>query len=70
MFSRGVPPTSTDDLFLFLSLSLTDRYVLLGNHIDSWVNGAVDATSGTTVMMEIARVLGQKYKTGWFIHHF
>ncbi|XP_066920251.1 N-acetylated-alpha-linked acidic dipeptidase 2-like [Clytia hemisphaerica] len=41
-----------------------DRYVMLGNHIDSWVNGAVDATSGTTVMMEIARVLGVKHKTG------
>ncbi|XP_066928213.1 glutamate carboxypeptidase 2-like [Clytia hemisphaerica] len=42
-----------------------DRYVMLGNHIDSWVKGAVDATSGTTVMMEIARVIGQKSKTGW-----
>ena len=45
-------------------LSALDRYVMLGNHIDSWVNGAVDATSGTTVMMEIARALGEKHKTG------
>lgn len=42
-----------------------DRYVLLGNHIDSWVYGSVDATSGTTVMMEIARALAEKYKEGW-----
>uniref|UniRef100_A0A7M5UJF3 Uncharacterized protein n=1 Tax=Clytia hemisphaerica TaxID=252671 RepID=A0A7M5UJF3_9CNID len=42
-----------------------DRYVMLGNHVDAWVNGAVDATSGTTVMMEIARALGEKHKTGW-----
>ena len=45
-------------------LYIIDRYVLLGNHIDAWVNGAVDATSGTTVMMEIARVVGEKAKTG------
>ena len=45
--------------FLFL-----DRYVMLGNHMDAWVFGAVDASSGTTVMMEIARALGEKYKTG------
>lgn len=32
--------------------------------MDAWVFGAVDASSGTTVMMEIARVLGEKYKSG------
>lgn len=43
-----------------------DRYVLLGNHIDAWVFGAVDASSGTTVMMEIARALGEQMKNkGW-----
>jgi len=34
-----------------------DRYVLLGNHRDAWVFGAVDPTSGTALMMEVSRVL-------------
>lgn len=34
-----------------------DRYVLLGNHRDAWMFGAVDPTSGTSVMMEVSRVL-------------
>ena len=48
---------------------ILDRYVLLGNHIDAWVFGSVDASSGTTVMMEIARALGEKYKTGIILHY-
>ncbi|XP_067026135.1 glutamate carboxypeptidase 2-like [Acropora muricata] len=42
-----------------------DRYVLIGNHRDAWVNGAVDASSGTTVTNEIARGLGELKKAGW-----
>ena len=42
-----------------------DRYVLIGNHRDAWVNGAVDAGSGTTVTTEIARGLGELKKAGW-----
>ena len=42
-----------------------DRYVLIGNHRDAWVNGAVDASSGTTVTTEIARGLGELKKAGW-----
>ena len=42
-----------------------DRYVLIGNHRDAWVNGAVDASSGTTVTDEIARGLGELKKAGW-----
>ena len=42
-----------------------DRYVLIGNHRDSWSFGAVDALSGTTVTNEIARVLGTLVKKGW-----
>lgn len=42
-----------------------DRYVLMGNHRDSWVFGAVDAVSGTSTTSEIARVLGELRKTGW-----
>ncbi|XP_057300112.1 glutamate carboxypeptidase 2-like [Hydractinia symbiolongicarpus] len=42
-----------------------DRYILVGNHIDAWVAGGVDPSSGTAVMMEMARVLGEKVKEGW-----
>ena len=42
-----------------------DRYVLIGNHRDSWVFGAVDASSGTTTITEVARGLGELLKGGW-----
>ena len=42
-----------------------DRYVLLGNHRDAWVFGAVDPSSATAVQMEIARALGVMLKQGW-----
>ncbi|KAM9446861.1 aminopeptidase NAALADL1 [Clarias gariepinus] len=41
-----------------------DRYVIYGNHRDSWVHGAIDPSSGTSVMLEITRILGQMVKTG------
>ncbi|XP_075056910.1 aminopeptidase NAALADL1-like [Mixophyes fleayi] len=41
-----------------------DRYVMYGNHRDSWVHGAIDPSSGTAVMLEITRVLGTKLKNG------
>ena len=43
-----------------------DRYVLLSNHRDAWGYGAIDPSSGTTALMETARVLGNLHKTtGW-----
>ncbi|XP_025032847.1 N-acetylated-alpha-linked acidic dipeptidase-like protein [Python bivittatus] len=41
-----------------------DRYVLYGNHRDSWVHGAIDPSSGTAVMLEITRILGKLVKKG------
>ncbi|XP_068135152.1 aminopeptidase NAALADL1-like [Hyperolius riggenbachi] len=41
-----------------------DRYVMYGNHRDSWVHGAIDPSSGTAVMLEITRILGTKVKEG------
>lgn len=43
---------------------LSDRYVIYGNHRDSWVHGAVDPSSGTAVLLEISRVLGTLLKKG------
>ena len=42
-----------------------DRYVLIGNHGDSWVYGAIDAFTGTAVTTEIARVLVEMKNSGW-----
>jgi N-acetylated-alpha-linked acidic dipeptidase len=42
-----------------------DRWVVLGNHRDAWVFGAVDPNSGSSAMLEIARGLGQLLKQGW-----
>ena len=42
-----------------------DRYVMIGNHRDAWGYGALDPSSGTAQMLEIAKVLGAKLKTGW-----
>ncbi|XP_017267905.1 aminopeptidase NAALADL1 [Kryptolebias marmoratus] len=41
-----------------------DRYVMYGNHRDSWVHGAIDPSSGTSVMLEISSVLGRMVKQG------
>lgn len=35
-----------------------DRQVVLGNHRDAWVFGAVDPNSGTAVLMNLAKAIG------------
>lgn len=43
-----------------------DRYVLIGNHRDSWSYGALDAASGGSSLLESAKTIGQYHKsTGW-----
>ncbi|KAE8989934.1 putative glutamate carboxypeptidase [Phytophthora rubi] len=42
-----------------------EQMVLIGNHRDAWVCGAVDPSSGSAVMLEIARGLGDLLKDGW-----
>lgn len=42
-----------------------DRWVVLGNHRDAWVFGAVDPNSGSSAMMEVARGFGELLKQGW-----
>ncbi|MGH7839017.1 MAG: M28 family metallopeptidase, partial [Candidatus Binataceae bacterium] len=41
-----------------------DQWVILGNHRDAWVFGAVDPSSGTAAMLEMTRDLGQLLKQG------
>ncbi len=42
-----------------------ERIVILSNHHDAWVYGAVDPSSGTAAMLETARALGQLVKKGF-----
>src|SRR5687768_14622798 len=42
-----------------------DRWVILGNHRDAWVFGAVDPNSGSSAMLEVARGFGELLKQGW-----
>ncbi|KAF1921165.1 hypothetical protein BDU57DRAFT_562801 [Ampelomyces quisqualis] len=49
----------------FLGIEDGARKVIVGNHRDSWCFGAADPGSGTAVMLEVARVLGQLRAEGW-----
>ncbi|HWZ42040.1 MAG TPA: M28 family metallopeptidase [Candidatus Saccharimonadales bacterium] len=42
-----------------------DEWVIVGNHRDAWVYGAVDPNSGTAAMLESAHGLGELLKQGW-----
>src|SRR5215218_713456 len=42
-----------------------DRWVVLGNHRDAWVFGAVDPNSGSSAMLEVGRGFGELLKKGW-----
>jgi len=42
-----------------------DEWILMGNHHDAWIFGAADPSSGTAVMLETARALGELARGGW-----
>ncbi|XP_076052404.1 putative N-acetylated-alpha-linked acidic dipeptidase [Oratosquilla oratoria] len=42
-----------------------DRYVIYGNHRDSWTFGSCDPSSGTATMVEIIRGYGKLMEKGW-----
>ena len=42
-----------------------DNWVVVGNHRDAWVYGAVDPNSGTASMLEAVHGFGALLKTGW-----
>lgn len=41
-----------------------DQWVIVGNHRDAWIYGAVDPSSGTASLMELARALGSLLRQG------
>jgi N-acetylated-alpha-linked acidic dipeptidase len=42
-----------------------DEWVIVGNHRDAWVFGAVDPSSGTAVMLEAVHGIGTLLHEGW-----
>jgi N-acetylated-alpha-linked acidic dipeptidase len=42
-----------------------ERWIMIGNHRDAWVYGAVDPGSGTAATLEMCRALGVAVKNGW-----
>jgi N-acetylated-alpha-linked acidic dipeptidase len=42
-----------------------DDWVVVGNHRDAWVYGAVDPSSGTAAMLESVHGIGALLKQGW-----
>lgn len=38
--------------------------MIIGNHRDAWTFGAIDPTSGTAVLLELARVLNAMKREG------
>ncbi len=39
--------------------------MIVGNHRDAWVLGAVDPHSGSAALLELARSLSIMYQEGW-----
>jgi N-acetylated-alpha-linked acidic dipeptidase len=44
---------------------MPDQWVVVGNHRDAWVYGAVDPNSGTAAMLEAVHGVGELLKSGW-----
>jgi N-acetylated-alpha-linked acidic dipeptidase len=43
-----------------------DSWVMLGNHYDAWVFGALDPNSGTSILAEVGRAFAEAIRTtGW-----
>lgn len=53
------------NVFGSLKGSEDTRKIIIGNHRDSWCFGAADPGSGTAIMLEVARVLGELRAQGW-----
>jgi N-acetylated-alpha-linked acidic dipeptidase len=58
-------PRTINDVIATLGDPHSPEWVVLGNHHDAWVYGAADPGSGTTVMLETARALGELARSGW-----
>ena len=43
---------------------ISDQYVIVGAHIDTWTQGAVDAGTGFSIIMDIARTFSDQIRLG------
>jgi len=43
----------------------SEKSVIIGNHRDAWVYGAVDPGSGTAAMLELVTIFGDLVQRGW-----
>ncbi|XP_071079365.1 N-acetylated-alpha-linked acidic dipeptidase 2-like [Haliotis cracherodii] len=62
--TRNVMRTTYNVIGIIKGAVEPDRYVMVGNHRDAWVFGAIDPSSGTAVMMEMSRVVANLVKSG------
>jgi N-acetylated-alpha-linked acidic dipeptidase len=67
MVYRGTKQRRTiRNIFAWLNTHTDEKhFVVAGNHYDAWVYGAADPISGTTVMLETAKVLSNFTHNGW-----
>jgi N-acetylated-alpha-linked acidic dipeptidase len=42
-----------------------DNPIVMGNHRDAWIFGAVDPNSGSAAMLEVLRGFAAAWRTGW-----
>lgn len=47
----------------------SDKEIIIGNHRDAWIIGGADPNSGSAVLIEVGRVLGQLAANGWVPKH-
>ena len=62
---RWVPTKIRNVIGRIRGREFPDEVVLLSNHHDAWVYGAVDPASGSASMLELARVLGRLAQEGY-----
>ncbi|KAK7741821.1 hypothetical protein SLS53_004885 [Cytospora paraplurivora] len=48
-----------------VGIEQSEKSIIIGNHRDAWSFGATDPGSGTAIMMELARILGDLLNRGW-----
>lgn len=67
MFFQGEKKVATiQNVFAVIKgIEEPDRYVLLGNHRDAWTYGAVDPSSGTAALLDVARGFSVLLGSGW-----
>lgn len=58
-------PRMTNTIATMRGSEYPDEYILIGNHRDAWIFGAADPSSGTSVLLELGRVLGLMAADGW-----